>query len=87
MTDSVTLISEFRKWSAAVISDPKPAKVLDEVPPGHRGLGRCLHETDRAYLFEYYGDEVWIPKKVLVRAEGGMWAPQWAIKSSKERRA
>ncbi|KDR87692.1 hypothetical protein L905_19020 [Agrobacterium sp. TS43] len=59
------------------------AKELDEVPRGYRGLGPCLNETHRAYLFQYYGHEVWIPKKVLVKAEGGFWAPAWAIDSSK----
>lgn len=70
-----------------MIPDPKPARKLDEVPAGHRGLGRCLHETQKAYLFEYYGDEIWIPKKVLVEAEGGMWAPAWAVKKSKQYRS
>lgn len=59
------------------------AKELDEVPAGYRGLGPCLNETHRAYLFQYYGHEVWIPKKVLVKAEGGFWAPAWSIESSK----
>ncbi|MEH0291802.1 hypothetical protein V6R98_02235 [Agrobacterium sp. CCNWLW71] len=59
------------------------AKELDEVPRGYRGLGPCLNETHRAYLFQYYGHEVWIPKKVLVKAEGGFWAPAWSIESSK----
>lgn len=69
-----------------MIPNPKPARKLDQVPPGHRGLGRCLHETQRAYLFEYYGREIWIPKKVLVEAEGSMWAPQWTVNPSRERR-
>ncbi|QNP78388.1 hypothetical protein [Agrobacterium tumefaciens] len=60
------------------------AKELDEVPAGYRGLGPCLNETHRAYLFQYYGHEVWIPKKVLVKAEGGFWAPAWSIESSKK---
>lgn len=60
------------------------AKELDEVPAGYRGLGPCLNETHRAYLFQYYGQEVWIPKKVLVKAEGGFWAPAWSIESSKK---
>lgn len=60
------------------------ARELNEVPAGYRGLGQCLHETHRAYLFQYYGHEVWIPKKVLVKAEGGFWAPAWTIESSKK---
>lgn len=63
------------------------AKELDEIPSGYRGLGQCLHETHRAYLFQYYGHEVWIPKKVLVKAEGGFWAPPWTIESSKKHQA
>lgn len=63
------------------------AKELDHPPAGHRGLGRCLHETRRAWLFEYYGHEVWIPKRVLVKAEGGFWAPGWAIERSKNYRS
>ncbi|CAM3841115.1 hypothetical protein AGRA671_26030 [Agrobacterium radiobacter] len=60
------------------------ARELDEVPAGYRGLGRCLNSTHRAYLFEYYGHEVWIPKRSLVKAEGGFWGPAWAIESSKK---
>ncbi len=63
------------------------ARELDHPPAGYRGLGQCLHETHRAYLFAYYGDEVWIPKKVLVRAEGGFWAPRWAVESSKKHKS
>jgi hypothetical protein len=59
------------------------ARELDHPPAGYRGLGRCLNETQRAWLFEYYGHEVWIPKKSLVKAEGGFWGPAWAIESSK----
>ena len=66
----------------AMKDEPKAARELDEVPPGHRGLGKCLNETRKAYLFEYYGHEVWIPKRVLVKAEGWFWAPMWAIGSS-----
>lgn len=64
-------------------NDQVVAKELSEVPAGYRGLGRCLNSTHRAYLFEYYGHEVWIPKKVLVKAEGGFWAPARLIESSK----
>lgn len=60
------------------------AKELDEVPPGYRGLSQCLHETHRAYLFEYYGHEVWIPKKCLIKVDGSFWAPAWSIESSKK---
>lgn len=60
------------------------ARELAHPPAGYRGLGRCLNETQRAYLFEYYGHEVWIPKRSLVKAEGGFWGPGWAIDSSKE---
>lgn len=63
------------------------ARELDHPPAGYRGLGRCLHETHRAYLFEYYGDEVWVPKRVLVKAEGGFWAPAWTIESSKKHKS
>jgi hypothetical protein len=63
------------------------ARELDHPPPGYRGLGQCLHESIRAYLFEYFGHEIWIPKKVLVKAEGSCWAPGWAIESGKNYKA
>jgi len=66
-----------------VIENPK-ARELDEVPPGHRGLGRCIHETRKSYLFEYFGHELFIPKSVLVRSQGSHWAPAWAIENAKK---
>lgn len=64
---------------------------LREVPPGYRGLSRCMNETRRSYLFEYYGHELFIPKRVVVKSGGSYWAPAWAIESAKkfneERRA
>ena len=66
-----------------MIKDPV-ARELDRVPQGYCGLGRCLNGTRKAYLFEYYGEELWIPKSKLVKAEGGYWAPPWTIKSAKK---
>lgn len=66
-----------------VIENPDVRDVT-EVPAGYRGLGRCISETQRAYLFEYYGQELFIPKKVVVRCEGGCWAPKWAVESSQK---
>lgn len=57
---------------------------MPEVPPGYRGLSRCLDETLRAYLFEYYGHELFIPKRVVVEVDGSYWAPNWAIESAKK---
>lgn len=66
--------------------EPVAAKHMDCAPIGCRGLGRCLRESasGKAYLFEYYGEQLWIPKKVLIFAEGGYWAPRWAVESAKE---
>ncbi|MGA1831634.1 hypothetical protein [Rhizobium wenxiniae] len=57
---------------------------LREVPAGYRGLSRCMHETRRSYLFEYYGDELFIPKRSVVKVDGSYWAPAWAIESAKK---
>lgn len=61
------------------------ARRLDRVPPGYRGLGRFIRtsQSGKAQLFEYYGNELWIPSKRVVQAEGGYWAPDWAITSAK----
>lgn len=64
--------------------EPVAAKHMDRAPMGCCGLGRCLRESGKAYLFEYYGEQLWIPKRVLIHAEGGYWAPRWAIESAKE---
>ncbi len=66
-----------------MISDPQ-VRERAEVPRGYRGLGRCIRESHsgKAFLFEYYGEELWIPKKTLVKAEGGYWTPMWAIESA-----
>lgn len=58
----------------------------NRVPGGYRGLGAFIRESfsGKAYLFDYYGHELWIPKKVLVEAEGGYWAPKWAVESAKK---
>lgn len=37
------------------------------------GRAECIHETDRALLFELDGEEVWIPKSVVVDADE--WSP------------
>lgn len=61
-----------------------PVREVREVPSGYRGLSRCMHETQRSYLFEYYGDELFIPKRVVVKSGGSYWAPKWAIESAKK---
>ena len=67
-----------------MIENPK-ARELTYAPRGYRGLGRCLRESysGKAYLFEYYGYTLWIPKKLLVKAEGGYFAPDWAVINAK----
>lgn len=62
------------------------ARKLTYVPAGYRRLGHCLDESGsgKAYKFDYHGYKLWIPKKVLVRAEGGYWVPAWAIESAKK---
>lgn len=57
----------------------------DEVPKGYRGLGNMVRETEKAALFDYYGWQVWIPKKAVVQCKGSYFAPAWAIDSSKAR--
>jgi hypothetical protein len=60
------------------------ARELSEPPIAHRGLGRCLRETGKSYLFEYYGHELFIPKRVIVKAQGSYWAPAWAVENAKK---
>lgn len=42
---------------------------------GHRKLGELIRETDKAALFDYYGRQLWIPKKTLSRTVEGWTAP------------
>jgi hypothetical protein len=59
-------------------------RTADTPPPGHRTLGKLEAQTDRAMRFTYYGHQVWIPKRAIVKTPQGYCAPAWAIDSSKE---
>ncbi|HEY3815447.1 MAG TPA: hypothetical protein VGL66_19680 [Caulobacteraceae bacterium] len=52
-------------------------------PPGYRTLGYAKgHESPKAAAFDYHGQEVWIPFKALVYADGRFHAAGWAVHSS-----
>lgn len=58
-------------------------RVVDCVPSGYRQLGRQIRETEKAILFDYYGHELFIPKKQVVQYKDEFWCPYPAIDRAK----
>jgi hypothetical protein len=64
---------------------PESFPRADNALRGYRQMGNLIRTTDKAALFDYYGHNVWIPiKLVRVMGDNEVWAPAWAVDSSKE---
>jgi hypothetical protein len=58
---------------------------VDSVPSGYRMLGYFQNvQTEKGALFDYYGWQLWIPKRAIVWCYGRFHAPRWAIDGAKE---
>ena len=47
-------------------------------------LGRQIRRTNKAALFQYGREQLWIPLRALTFSEGSYHAPEWAIEAGKK---
>lgn len=61
-------------------------KPADTALRGYREMGRLIRFTEKAALFDYYGEQIWVPIKLVRTLGDSVWAPGWAVESRKEYR-
>ena len=58
---------------------------VSEVPSGYRGVQKCERYTPKCVRVSYYGWDLLVPRKSVVKCGGQYWVQAWAIDAAKQR--